>query len=543
MLDEGQGLRVRKKDLERAEDEILRVRATGDIAALADAVAYYETIRLHFDRYHARWSFIYFVRLVRPDLMIGPHHRIMARAFRKMARRELLRVIISMPPGWTKSQFTSVCLPAWLYGLTPDGRVLHATHTKDLVEGFGREVRDLLQTDEYRRLFPDTKLRQDVKAAARWYTTKRGRYVGASVGTAVAGKRADAAGIIDDPISEQDAYSEKKRKNVIAWYPGGFRTRLLPDTPIALIMTRWHNADLAGWLIEEARKNPKKERWTVINIPALADAAASKMLKVPVGESTFPQLWPTKEVEQIREEMPPHVWSALYCGKPTEDEGRILLKSWWKPWKKDRALPQFDYVIQCWDTAYEEDEEADGDFCACTTWGVFQNEATGRAALFLLARYNKRVGFPTLRKDAQDAYKRYEPDVVLVEPKASGKSLVQELRLANVPCREWQPERGSRGREKSKYARTHAASVVLSDGDVFYPEGYRWAQEIIEQCAQFPLGEHDDLVDTCSMAWLWLRRTWRVELSDEDKDDEKADGEDALSLNGRSDRPTEAAYG
>lgn len=501
----------------------------------------YRLKRLLYDRWRARRDFTYFVKQVRPDVIVGRHHRIMARAFERLARGELLRLMIFMPPGHTKSLFTSILLPAWLLGLDPKGRILATSHTKDLVEGFGRDIKDLIGSDEYRRLFPGVALRADVKAAARWDTDKGGKYVGVGVGGAVAGKRADLLGIIDDPISEQDAYSDTVREKVKKWYPGGFRTRLLPGTPIVLVMTRWHHADLAGHLLTESKINEKKEQWEVISFPAVLDRESAAFLNradndneapARAGDALFPELWPIEEMRVLREEMPPNVWQALYLQRPLAEEGGIFKTHWWQPWPREMGLPEWDYILQVWDTAYEEDEE--NDYSACTTWGVFWDEMKRRYALFLLDRYNERRDFPDLREDALGLYQRYQPDAVLIEPKATGKSVVQELRRRGVPVREYRVERTTRGRELSKVARAHAAAVTLWGGAVYYPEGMRWAREVIDQCAEFPKGEHDDMVDTCTMAWIYLRRTWwaHVKTDEDDEDDET-----------EAAKPREAAYG
>lgn len=501
----------------------------------------YRLKRLLYDRWRARRDFCYYVKLVRPDVIVGRHHKIMAQAFERIARGELMRLMVFMPPGHTKSLFTSILLPAWLLGLDPKGRVLATSHTKDLVEGFGRDIKDLIGSDEYRRLFPGVALRADVKAAARWDTSKGGKYVGVGVGGAVAGKRADLLGIIDDPISEQDAYSETVRERVRTWYPGGFRTRLLPGTPIVLVMTRWHHADLAGHLLTESRINEKKEQWEVISFPAVLDRKSAAFLNkaandngtpARAGDALFPELWPITEMEALREEMPPSVWTALYMQRPSAEEGGIFKTHWWQPWPREVPLPEWEYILQVWDTAYEEKEE--NDYSACTTWAVFWDEMKRRYALFLLDRYNERKDFPDLREDAIGLYERYQPDTVLIEPKATGKSIVQELRRRGVPVREYQIERTTRGRELSKVARGHAAAVTLWGGAVYYPEGRRWAQEVIDQCAEFPKGEHDDLADTCSMAWIYLRRTWWVHV----KTDEDDEDDDAVAA-----KPKEAAYG
>lgn len=523
------------KEIDEALLATLQAHDKGNREVEALAWKLYQRLTLVYDRWRSFHDFEFFSQLVRPEIIFSRHHRVMAKAFKRVADKELIRLMIFMPPGHTKSELTSILLPAWLFGRNSKGRVLHASHTKELVEGFSVQIKDIVRSEEFCRLFTDMTFRKDRDATGRWHTTKGGIYNAVSVGSAVAGKRADMAAIIDDPISEQDAWSETIREGVRKWYPAGFRSRVMPQTPIIIVMTRWHHADLTGHLLTEAGINPKKEQWEVISFPAILDQTAADLLGhgAKAGEALFPELWPLSEMEQIKEEMPPFVWTALYMQTPTDDEGGILKKVWWRPWPKDRPLPEVECIAAFWDTAFEIHEE--NDFSACTIWGIFWDEMQDRYSAILLDRYNERVNFPTLREDAFELCKHHDCDTVLIEPKASGKSLVQELHRKKLSVREWSPDRGRRY-ELSKVARAHAASVPLWGGSVYYPEGRRWAEEVIEQCAQFPKGEFDDMVDTCTMAWTWLRRTWWLQIADD------TDPEDDEDMHKHEAETKEATY-
>jgi len=492
---------------------------------------------------HGPTPFLDFVRLVRPDILIGPHHRRVADAFRRIAAGELKWLMIFMPPGHSKTVLASILLPAWLYGLEPSGRVLSASHTVDLVEDFGREVRDLLASPAYQRLFPRTVVRRDVRAAGKWSTTRGGKYQALGVGTAAAGRRADLVGVIDDPISEQDAYSTTRKERVHEWYPGGFRTRMMPGTPVCLMNTRWSADDLAGELLGKAGG----DRWEVISVPAiLGDQDAVDLAKwaepgdppVSAGRAPFEALWSTRDMLDLKKDMPPSVWSALYMQQPIKEGGNILMRDWWKPWPSGVTLPEITYLLQVWDTAYDG-PQSENDYNACTTWGVFEDPFTDkrkrRNSLILLGRVNERLSFPDLREKAYGYWRKWnDSDVgpvnqVLVEAKAAGRPLIQELQRRGVPIMPWHTERGSDGREKSKVARAHASSVVLWSGGVYYPENRRWPEEVIAQCESFPNGGHDDLVDTCVTAWLWLRRNWQVFVT-HDQEEDAYDDEDVVQL-------------
>ena len=285
------------------------------------------------------------------------------------------------------------------------------------------------------------------------------------------------------------------------------------------------------------RKDKRAEQWEIVKFKAILDEEGARLLGdgARAGESVFPELWPLEEFLALKAMMPDYVWNALYDQEPSEEEGNIILARWWREWEWHRELPYFEYVISVWDTAYETKEKSD--FSACTVWGVFRDETRpapnglfvenedrqrGPYSLMLLKRYNRRVSFPDLRTDAEAIHKQFKVDMNFVEPKASGKSLVQELRRKGLPFREWNPERGLRGRETSKYARAHAASVVPHAGSVYYRGVEKggpppWVREVINQCAQFPNAEFDDLVDTCSLAWTYLRRSWWVDFPREEE--------------------------
>lgn len=532
---------VKVHDLDAAWTKVHDAHVAGDIKARGVALKAYSVMALAYDRWSVRSGpdpFISFVRLVRPDLMIGPHHWLLARAFERVASKSLLRLMIFMPPGHSKSLFASILLPAWLYGLNAKGRILAASHSSSFVKDFGRQIRDLLASDAYRRLFPGTVVRRDVRAADHWRTEAGGQYQAIGVGAAAAGRRADMLGVIDDPISEQDAYSEAGRKNVIQWYPS-YRNRLMAHTPLVLMMTRWHVGDLAGHILSDAKNNARggAEQWEVIKVPAILTQEAAKLINaalpandnvapVRAGECPFPELWPIEEMRALQATFPPSYWSALYMQDPTTDGGNIYRREWWKPWR-GKHMPEVTYLLQVWDTAYGSEEEM-GDYNACTVWGVFDDptDARGRPAIMLLGRYHERKSFPELRNESFDYWQRWDEsasgpvDQVLIEAKASGKSLIQEMQLRGVPVMPWNPERTTRGKEMSQIACASSASTMLYAGRVYYPEGKRWAQEVIEECAQLPFGDHDDLASTVTIALIWLRRATGLVISGEPGDRE-----------------------
>jgi predicted phage terminase large subunit-like protein len=447
--------------------------------------------------------------------------------------------MVFLPPRSGKSQMASIFLPAWYVGLYSDRKVMQASYAAELAVGFGRQVRALVGDQDFQGVFPGVGLQPDNKAAGRWALTGGGEYYASGVMGGIAGKGFNL-GIIDDPLSEQDAYSALAKKRVHEWYGPGFYTRRQPEASAILYMgTRWAKDDLAGHLLALSRETKSADKWTVLSIPAIVDAEAADLLnsvaKDPLlsptstgkpiryraGMSFSPRRWPVKELMRQKANMASRAWEALYQQKPVEDEGNILKRSWWRKLTdgefEEIRRDQVEYVVQVYDTAFEEGEE--NDFSARTTWGVFRHTDTlegvrrTRHCCVLLEAWRGRVGFPELRSQAMAAYKvqRPKPNRVLIEKKASGHSLIQELRRAGVPVTAIKAE-------KDKLSRAYAAQIVLEQGGVFHPDR-DWAQDVINEAADFPYGEHNDWTDTCVHAWLWLRKAYQVQLADEDDDD------------------------
>lgn len=527
---------VDQDEIDRTAAQAVRCAEREDFRRAERHYQHWSDLCLVMDRWRVRHGptpMLDYVRLVRADLLIGPHHRLAFDLFRRIAAGELKKVMLFWPPGHSKSLIASILGPSWLYGLCPQGRILAASHTVDLVEDFSRHIKDLMMSEAYQRLFPDVSIRRDKNSATKWVLAQGGEYKALGVGTAAAGRRADLLGVMDDLISEQDAYSDTKRTRANNWYPGGFLSRMMPGTPQLLMMTRWHCDDPAGKLLAEQAAD---DSWNVTTIPAELDAAAAAQLNAwravdepefRPGDAPFAALWPKRVLGNLKRSLPPMTWSALYMQSPTREAGGILKKHWWKPWPAGVPLPEIVSVIQIWDTAFEEHER--NDFNACTTWGVFENpfapQGRSRMAIMLLGRFNRRMEFPDLREAAYQYYDKWDKsdvgpvDHVLVERKASGHSLIQELQRRKIPVQPVMIDLDHRGRQKSKVERAHPASVVLWSGAVYYPEGRKWPTEVIEQCAQFPHVDHDDLADTVINALIWLRRTWNIYVTHDQEPD------------------------
>ena len=440
----------------------------------------------------ARVDFMQFVKRVWPNFINGAHHVRMARAFERVARGECKRLIINMPPRHTKSEFASYLLPAWFLGNFPAKKVIQTSHTAELAVGFGRKVRNLVDSDHYKSIFPELALQSDSKAAGRWNTSKGGDYFAIGVGGAVTGKGADIL-IIDDPHSEQEAALAEVNPEIYdktyEWYTSGPRQRLQPGGSIIIVMTRWSKKDLTAQVLKSAMQRSGEE-WEVIEFPAI----------LPSEKPLWPEFWSLEELQALRAELPNQKWMAQYMQNPTSDSAAIVKREWWQRWEEDNP-PSCEWVLQSWDTAFEKSTRAD--YSACTTWGIFyQPDDAGitQANIILLNAFRDRMEFPALKKKAIEEYKDWEPDSIIIEKKASGAPLIYEMRAMGIPVQDFTPSKGN-----DKISRLNAVSDIFASKRVWIPNTH-WAEEVVDEVASFPGGDHDDYVDSVSMAIMRFRK-------------------------------------
>jgi len=448
-------------------------------------------------------SFMAFVKAMWPAFIHGRHHAVMAKKFEEIAQGKLKRLIINMPPRHTKSEFASYLLPAWFLGRYPGKKIIQCSNTAELAVGFGRKVRNLVDGEAYAKIFPNVSLRHDSKAAGRWSTNANGEYFAIGVGGTVTGKGADLL-IIDDPHSEQEAALAANDPSiydkVTEWFTSGPRQRLQPGGSIVIVMTRWGKRDLTGQVLKAAAQRGGEE-WEVIEFPAI----------LPSGNPLWPEFWSYEELDALRNELPNQKWQAQYQQSPTSESSAIVKREWWKMWEGEDP-PYCDFTMMAWDTAFEKSNRAD--YSACTIWGIFYHpDDVGKeqANLILLEAMRDRVEFPELKKMVIESYKQWDPDSVIIEKKASGAPLIYELRAMGIPVQEFTPVRGN-----DKITRLNAVSDLFASGRVWAPNR-QWAEEVIDEVASFPSGEHDDYVDTVSLALMRFRKGGYIRtLLDED---------------------------
>ena len=443
----------------------------------------------------AEKGFLPFVRHVWPDFISGYHHRKIAKKFEDIRDGKIKRLIVNMPPRHTKSEFASFLFPSWLVGNNPKLKIIQTTHNTELAVRFGRKMKNLIDSQIYQQVFDKVSISADSKAAGRWETNHGGEYFAAGVGSSITGRGADLL-IIDDPHSEQDALSTTAFDNAYEWYTSGPRQRLQPGGAIVIVMTRWGTKDLTGRLIDAQAKEPKADQWELIEFPAI----------LPSNKPIWPEYWDIETLQTTKASLTEQKWQAQWQQKPTSEEGSIIKRDWWQVWG-EKEVPDLIHVIQSYDTAFSKKETAD--YSAITTWGVFSHPRKNHPQIILLDAERGRWEFTELKKRAMDKYKYWEPETVIVEAKASGLPLTDELRSAGIPVVNYTPSRG-----QDKHVRVNSVAPLFEAGQVWVPDE-RWTEDVIEECAAFPFGDHDDYVDSTTQALMRYRQGNFIQLPDD----------------------------
>lgn len=408
-------------------------------------------------------------------------------ALESIERGELKRLIVLMPPRHGKSELISLRFPCWYLARHPEDYIVQAGYAESIALTHSRQARDIFISPEMIRLFPNIRHRperpgQEViiperQAAHEWGTKQGGSYYAVGIGGGLTG-RGFNIGIIDDPVKdEEEAASLTIRDKVWDWYQKVFRTRAEPGAAIIVVMTRWHQGDLVGRLLQQAQEDSASDQWKILHFPAIQD-----------GQALWPERYPIEVLKKIRSSIGGRAFESLYQGNPTVAEGQIIKREWWKYF---REPPQFERTIQSWDTAFKD--KTQNDYSVCTVWGEAQN------GYYLLGVWRERVEFPELKRVAVALYERDIPNVVLVEDKASGQSLIQEIqRNTKIPVLPFKVD-------SNKVARANSVTPLIEAGKVFLPENAPWLFDYIEELSAFPNAEHDDQVDSTTQALSFMR--------------------------------------
>jgi len=431
-----------------------------------------------------------------------------------VAEGDIKRLIINVPPRHMKSISVAVALPAWTWATQPSKKFLYASYAASLSIRDSTKCRRLIDSQWYKAHFGDKfKLTDDQNQKQRFENDLTGFRIATSVGGALTGDGGDII-CIDDPHNSVEADSSAVREGVLDWWDQAMQTRLNdPQTgAFVIIMQRLHEQDLTGHILANELGN----EWDHLCLPARYEIGHPTPNRSTLG-FTDPRteegelLWPDRMDEKTLTTLERSLGTYAAAGqlqqRPSPKGGGILKASWWVPWEKE-DMPEVSYVIQSWDTAFETKESSS--YSARTTWGVFKKN--GCDCLIVLEAWWDKVNYPELRKLAQEAYDDWQPDAVLIEKKASGASLLADLRMAGVPVLAYSPDR-------DKEARAHAASALLEDGRIYYPSNRKWAKDLISIAAAFPTHPNDDVVDTMTQAWLRLRKGWYLGHTEDPDED------------------------
>ena len=427
---------------------------------------------------------------------------------------DIKRLIINIPPRHMKSISVAVALPAWTWSKCPEKRFLFASYAGSLSIRDSVKCRRLIDSRWYKEYFGDSfELTTDQNQKQRFENNKTGYRIATSVDGALTGEGGDII-VIDDPHNVREAESSTVREGVLDWWDQAMQTRLNdPKTgAFIIIMQRVHENDLTGHIL--ANEN---DEWDHLCLPARYEIGhpsptKSKLFFTDPRTKEGDLLWPERIDEKTLQNLEKSLGSYASAGQlqqsPMPKGGGILKAEWWVPWEEN-YLPEIEYVLQSYDTAFSTKEKTS--YSARTTWGAFRHN--GQVNLLVLEMWYDRVTYPELRRLAKEAYEDYEPDAVLIEKKASGQSLLQDLRISGIPVIEYMPDR-------DKEARAHASSALLEDGRIYFPYDKKWSKDLIDICAAFPAGDNDDIVDTCTQAWLRLRKGFFVTHSQDDYEED-----------------------
>ena len=436
--------------------------------------------------------------------------------FNDIIAGKLKRVVINCAPRHGKSINASVYFPAYFLGKFPYRQIIQASNVSDLAVTFGRQVRDLIRTPSYQGLFPGMQIKADSSAAGRWDTNKGGKYYAVGAEGNITGRGAHLL-ILDDLHSDfqitMGATNPAVYDSTMEWYRSTLRQRVMPGGAIMIVQSRFHKKDITGQILQQAADNGKLDEWKIFEFPAI----------MPSGKPMWPEYFNLEELNDIELSISPSRWRSQYMQQPSDEEGAIIKKESWRAW--EGKIPEFEYVIQSWDTAFSAKDTAN--YSACTTWGIFPhaNVKNGKTELhaMLIEAYRERMEFPTLKKMAKEFYLKHKPDTILVEEKATGRPLIFELQQMNIPISSYTPTRGN-----DKVVRVNSVSDLFSSGKVWYIPN-NMTETVIDEFTDFPSGAYDDLVDSGTQALMRFRQGLFIQTENDEHDED-----DEFEFNNRS---------
>jgi predicted phage terminase large subunit-like protein len=472
----------------------------------------------------ARRTLLGFTTWTKPDYQTNWHHRVVCEKLDRLVRGEITRLMVFMPPRHGKSELVSRRLPAYALGHNPDEQIISCAYNAPIASSFNRDVQRIIDdpTQRYSSVFPQTRLygknnRTLVNGA--WLrnsdifevTGRKGFYISAGIRGGITG-RGCTLGIVDDPIkNREDADSLTFRDSVWEWWQSTFYTRLEKNARILITLTRWHEDDLAGRLLQLANNDPDADQWEVLSFPAVREETAHELDARPVGAALWPGKYDTASLRAKRANVGSREWAALYQQRPSPDEGGIFRREWFRYWHRDKIDPQ----VLVLDKGEERPKRILGpklfrfctvdvaagmkqqnDFTAISTWGL-----TPERDLVLLDVLRAKMEGPDQVAAIRRVFRRWRPAFVGVEAVAYQLTLVQTLLREGIPARALHPDR-------DKVSRAHTAAVRMEGSTVFFPISAPWLSDFEHELLTFPNGTHDDQVDTLSYAAAYVALEW-----------------------------------
>ena len=449
----------------------------------------------------SRTNLMAFVKATMPSYDIGWVHREICgqlmRFFVKVKKKESPRLIITMPPQHGKSQLVSRHFPSWGLGVDPDTSIIAASYSASLAKRFNKNVQNIIESDIYREIFPNTSFTERSEKVR--FVKRRKTYVKTmeffevpgfegslrSVGVegGITGMGADIL-IIDDPFKDRkSADSPTVRESVWDWYTSTAYTRLSPGGGVLVTVTRWHENDLVGRLVD-AMKQEGGDQWEIINYPAIAERDEPHRKK---GEALHPGRYPLEMLLRIKHNIGSYDWGSLYQQHPTPRGGGVFKAKWIRHWTECPKV--FDRVIQSWDFTFKDSENSDN--VSGQVWGQLGSN------FYLLDNDTDRMDFVSQVRAMQRMSSKW-PDALekIVEDKANGPAIISAIG-SRIPGIVPYTPRGS------KTARAYSVSPLFEAGNVYLPpmdEEHPWVKKYVDELLAFPNAEHDDQVDSTTQA-------------------------------------------
>ena len=431
-----------------------------------------------------------FVKYQYQDYIIGKHHAYIAKCLESVETGDLDRLIITTPPRHGKTMLASEYFSSWFLGRNPKKQVIFSTYSQERAGDVGRKVRNQLQDPGFKRIFPGCNISKDSQSISNVGTQQGGNFFAVGLGSAITGRGAHIL-LIDDPIKGQDeANSNLFRTKMKDWYRSTAYTRLMPGaSAIVIIQTRWDCDDLVGWLT----KDHADEGWVVINFPALA-VKDNDALDRMAHEALWPKMFSKKRLERIRNAVGTRTWNALYQGNPVGQEGSIVKYEWLK--KYEKKPEEFKRIVQSWDTSFKASQLNDPS--VCITFGETKD------SYYVLDVFRDRLEYPDLKRMAVQLYKKWEPSTVICEDRASGQSLIQDLkrntRMPIIPIKA----------ENDKVTRLSSVTGVMEAGKFLLPEDAPWLLDYETELTSIPFSRHDDMADATSQYLRYATKSRHV---------------------------------